>query len=308
MATTTDDMVAYYDMKTAPITFDFCHYIAAASGYAQTLGKSDFDLTIVADAYRNVTPREKAYTMVERQWRLWNLTFEITKIVPHLRNISVMQRPMKTVSATAYPPGYHPVTNNNIPYSVQTCIQLHKHGCNMRIFRPSAYAVRAAEKLVPRTPGKKIITITVRKAGHDPSRDSSLDDWDKFIKILDERGYQVVVIPDQDDSLSDRTTLKYGWNVLEVTSMSLDLRLALYHHADMNYVTNGGMIGLFIYSTAPFMWFSVIVPGSPVASPEYYKNQGLDYGHKYPWLDDRQEMIWEPDTLPNLVASLDRIK
>jgi hypothetical protein len=300
-------VVAYYDLKTSPITFDFCHFIVCALAYARLRGRDDFDLVIVADAYRNMTPRERGYTMVERQWRLWNLTVEITKLVPNIRNLTIAQRPLTTFAANTYPPNYHPTANNQTPYSIPYVTKYHNKGVDVRVFTPSPYAVQAAEKLVPRT-GKKIITVTLRKASHDPQRDSKLDDWHEFIKLLHERGYQVVVIPDQDDSLSERKIHSYGWNVLDVVAMSLDLRLAIYNRADMNYVTNGGLVGLFMYSKVPFMWFSVIVEGSALATPDYYKHQGLEYGGKFVWLGDNQEMIWEPDTLANLTASLARIK
>lgn len=302
-----DSIVAYYDLKTAPITFDFCHFIVAAISYAKLVGKPDIDLVIVADGYRNLTPRELSYTLVDRNWRLWNLIVEITKLVPAIRNLTIAQRPLTTFAAHSYPANYHPVYNNNTPYSIPIVTKFHNHGADVRCFQPSPYAVAAAEKLVPRS-GKKVITVTLRKATHDPQRDSRLDDWHEFIRILNERGYQVVVIPDQDDSLSDRKIHSYGWNVLDVVSMSLDLRLAVYNRADMNYVTNGGLVGLFMYSKAPFMWFSVIVEGSALATPEYYKRQGLDYGQKFAWMGDNQEMIWEPDTVANLTASLARIK
>ena len=88
----------------------------------------------------------------------------------------------------------------------------------------------------------------------------------------------------------------------------MDLRLALYNQAAMNYVTNGGAIGLFIYSKAPFMWYSVMVEGSAVASPEFYRKQGVEVGGKFPWLGENQEMVWEPDTLENLKKSLSKIQ
>ena len=301
------NIVAYYDLKTAPITFDFCHFIVAAVSYAKLLGKPDIDLVIVVDGYRNLTPRELSYTLTVRTWRLWNLIVEITKLVPAVRNLTIAQRPLNVVAAHAYPKDYHPIYNNKTPYSIPFVTKFHNHGADVRCFQPSRYAVEAAENLVPRT-GKKLISITLRKAAHDPQRDSKLDDWRDFIEVLHERGYQVVVIPDQDDSLGGRKIHGYGWNVLDVAAMSLDLRLAIYQHCDMNYVTNGGLVGLFMYSKVPFMWFSVIVEGSAVANREYYKRQGLEYGQKFAWMADNQEMIWEPDTVVNLTASLARIK
>ena len=299
-------IVAYYDLRTAPITFDFTHYIAAAGAYAQAKGKPYFDLVLVADAFRNVTPREQSYTMVERQWRLWNLILEVVKVVPQIQNVSITRRPIKTKAPETYPPQYDPITNPAIPYSVPVVRQFHDRGIDVKLFRPSKYAQRAAERMVPRT-GKKLFCITLRKAGFDAVRDSHLDDWYKFYKLLESRGHEVIIIPDQDDALSDRTIQGYDWRVLDVASMSIDLRLALYHRADMNYVTNGGMIGIFLYSHVPYFWFSVAVEGSHVASEAFYRGQGIERGGKYAWLAGNQAMMWEPDTFVNLSGSLDRI-
>ena len=303
-----DVLTAYYDLKRAPITFDFCNFLVAATAQTALMGKKDFDLAIVADAFRNITPREIAYTQVERQWRLWNLIVETTKLLPYIRNLSIIQRPLKQFSTNSYPANYHPTGNNSIVYDKSVLIQVcKKTNLDLRFFRASTYAKRAAEKLVPDT-GKKIVVITLRRASHDPQRDSRLDAWIDFIKILEERGFQVVVIPDQDDALGDRTLNRYGWNVIDIAAMSLDIRVAIYERATMNYVTNGGMVDILSYTKVPFMWFSVVVEGSALAQPKYYEQLGMQYGEKYPWLADNQEMIWEPDSLANLAASIDRIK
>ena len=302
-----DVVTAYYDMKTAPITFDFCNFIVAATAFAAGKGRPDFDLVVIADAFRNKTPREKTYTMVERRWRLWNLIIEIVKIVPQVRNFSLLQRVPTSFSPNSYPPNYHPTGANGIPYNKVPVMKLHDMKLAVRIFKASDYAKRAIDNLIPDT-GKKLIAVTLRKSVVDPLRDSRLPDWIEFIKMLEARGYQVVIVPDQDDSLGPRELSKYGWNVIDVASMSLDLRLAIYERAHMNYVTNGGMVDILVFTKVPFKWFSVIVEGHHMARAEYYTSMGLQIGDKYPWLDDNQEMLWIPDSLPNLVASLDRIK
>lgn len=299
-------ITAYYDMKVAPITFDFCNFIIAAAAYAIAKGRPDFDLVVIADAFRNLTPREQAYTLVERKWRIWNLITEIVKIAPNIADFSLLQRPPASFKSNSYPPNFHPTGSNAIAYNKMPVIKLHSMGIDVRMFKASDYAKRAIDALIPNI-GKKLIAITLRKSLIDSSRDSRLPDWIEFIKMLETRGYQVVIVPDQDDALGQRELNKYGWHVIDVASMSLDLRLAIYERAHMNYVTNGGMVDILVFTKAPFKWFSVIVEGHTMARAEYYTSMGMEYGSKYPWLDDNQEMLWIPDSLPNLVTSLDRI-
>ena len=296
-------LVAYYDLKTAPITFDFTDFLVAASAYALGNGYKYFDVAVVADAFRNLTPREQAYSMEEREWRLWNLIIETIKITPTVCNVSLIRRPMFASHPHTYPPNYHPETNNVTPYGKPPVTSIHDQGADVQVFQPSAYALSAAKRICNH--GKrKIVTFTLRKAAYESVRDSRLTEWAKFAEVLTEMGYHVVVIPDQDDMLSDRTIFEYDWHVADVASMSLDLRLAIYNLADMNYVTNGGMASLFIYSKVPFFWYSVMVEGSHVASADYYRHQGLEVGEKYRWLGENQKMIWESDTFENLQQSI----
>lgn len=300
-------LVAYYDFKRAPITFDFVHYIVAAHSHAMLNGFANFDLVLLADAWRNFTNREKTYSMVERRWRLWNLIIEIAKVVPSIRNLSILSTPLTSVAALSYPHQYHPTLNKKMPYDVPTVNKFHKAGVDVQVLTPSAYAMAAVERLVPWN-GKKVVSLTLRKSVYDEMRNSKVEECYKFAKELMARGHEVVVIPDQDDALGDRTINEYDWNVLDVTAMSIDLRLAVYHRCDMNYVTNGGLIGIFLYSKVPFSWYSVTVEDSHVATEKFYRSLGLEPGGKYPWLKDDQEMRWEPDTFENLMGSLERFK
>lgn len=296
-------VTAYYDLKNAPITFDFCQFIVAAAAYARSRGQYFFDLVIVADGFRNITAREQQYTLSERRWRLWNLTIELTKIVPQVRDVSVLRTPLTSCAADSYPKGYNPKFNNHIPYDIPTVRKAHDSGIEVRVFKPSEYALAAAAKLT-RKSGGKYVTITLRKAEFDAVRDSRVEEWYEFSHLIKKHGYEVIVIPDQDDALGDETINEFDWRVLNVAAMSVDLRLALYTQATMNYVTNGGAIGLFLYSNAPFMWYSIMIEESKVATAGFYRNQGIEVGEKFPWLGDNQRMIWKPDTLENLKDSL----
>lgn len=300
-------MTAYYDLAYAPLTFDFCHYLVAAVSYARMLNRPSIDLVVIADAYRQWSEREKSYSTADRRWRMWNLIVEIAKVAPQIQNVSILRRPPDPYAANAYPPTYRPPNQHEIPYNVRTVRNFFEEGLDVRIFRPSAYALRAVDRMMPRDAGK-IVTLTMRKAGHDAHRDSRMDVWHRFAQVLKSRGYFPVIVPDQDDVLSDRTISQLDWFVVEAAAMSADLRLALYHRSSMNYVTNNGIIGLLMYSTAPIAWFSVIVEGSPVADIEYYRRQGLEIGEKHPWFDDNQHMFWERETLENLTQSISLIR
>ena len=295
-------LVAYYDFKFAPITFDFTNFIAAASALTTMQNRLMFDLVLVADVWRNITPREQAYTFADRQWRLWNLITQVVQVVPNVGNFTIARRPLEEISTTSFPHDFHPFNNTELPYTYQLTRIAHKRGANLRAFRPSEYALKIIDRMYPNA--NNLVTLTLRKAGHDPMRDSKLNEWIQFYHELKAKGFRPIVVPDQDDTLADRTIAQLDWEVFEVASMSVDLRLALYTRSRMNYLTNNGIIGILLYSEAPFCWYSVVVEGAYVASPEYYEAAGVPFGSKFPWLGGDQHMFWKPDTLENLRESL----
>ncbi len=302
-----DTLVVYYDFKSAPVTFDFMHFIIAAHSYAVLNKLGRFDVVLIADAWRNASDRDRSYSLSERFWRLWNLIMEVLAVVPDIRNISILSEPLSAVATNAYPQDFHPNINQQIIYDPNRVIEFHSAGVSVQILRPSEYAMSRVAKYLPKTE-QKVITFSLRKADYDSIRDSRLEDWYQFSLELKKRGYRVIVVPDQDDTLTLRTMNRYDWEVFEPSCMSVDLRLALYHRADMNYVTNGGMITLFLYCGVPFKWYSVVVEGADTASVEYYKVMGLAEGDKYPWLKENQHMIWEPDSLENLMKSIPELE
>ncbi len=295
-------LVAYYDFKQAPITFDFTNFIVSASALATMQSRMSFDLVLIADDWRKVTPRELAYTDADRQWRLWNLINQIVQVVPNLGDFTITRRPIGEVAVASFPTFYHPHHTPQIPYLYSLPMDAHKAGANVRAFRPSAHALKIIDRMFPDQ--HNLVTLTMRKAGHDATRDSNLDAWLQFYRELKAKGFRPIIVPDQDDTLDQRTIARLDWEVFESASMSVDLRLALYTRSRMNYLTNNGIIGILLFSQAPFCWYSVIVEGTWVASPQYYENMGISVGSKFPWLDGNQHMFWKPDTLENLRESL----
>ena len=80
----------FYDLGQNPITFDFAVFLAYAR--LSLVGRAadpDFCLHIGADKWRNITPREQAYTLKERFWRLHNLITPICSLSPNILGYSI---------------------------------------------------------------------------------------------------------------------------------------------------------------------------------------------------------------------------
>lgn len=296
-------ITAYYDLKSSPITFDFIYFIAAAVAYAKSLGSNLIDVTLVADAWRVLTPREKKYTASDRIWRLWNLQAQIVQITPNVRNFSIMHSPPEFINPDSYPVNYNPRSNYLTPYSVKNVVRFHELGIDVRCFNASRKAREIASKISIES--GKFVTLTPRTAGFDSARDSCLSDWFEAYKKLVSDGYEVVVIPDQDDVLGAKRYSSFPWRVLPEVSMSLDLKLAFYQMASANVISSGGNIGPVIFSSAPFVIVKSVNEASPVATEGFHAAQGFPVGSQYPWFSKNQSFAWSGDSPQEILAGVE---
>ena len=286
---------AIYDLRCAPITFDFCNYLAIVYMVSRYHKADRFNLTIRADSFRNSTPREKTYSIHDRNWRLSNLLIEVAKSCSAVSNLCVSRDEQleNRLTVNQVPVGYDFVRRSGIPYLLSQAKQAYLH-TNVRpvLFAPSPYASRVAETLVGTEP---FITITLRQASFDTARNCNLNEWalamEDFSKV---HNLKVIVIPDQDDALSGRQVFSKNWLVLEYAAFSLDLRLAVMSRAVENFVSSGGMAAPLWYSNIRYVMFNIVHEGHYVADKNYLKNSaGLSIGESLAWAEANQCFEWE---------------
>jgi len=284
--------VAIYDLRCAPVTFDFCNFLAMAHMRALARREQTFDLVVRADSYRNVTPREKRYSLKEREWRLRNLLLEVWKITTTCRDVTVTRDPNWKFEGTNLFPEYDPVLRTGVPYLLAHSRAIFlQTGIPPMAFTPSEAARSIASRLIP--DHSPTVTLTLRLASFDTIRNSDIDAWDSAIVSLRNRGLDVVVLPDQDDCLNERLLFKKGWPIVEAAAFSLDIRLAIMERAQVNLVSAGGMAAPVWYSTVPYVWFNVLHHGHYVANVDYHRRASrLEIGEDFLWALPSQKIEW----------------
>ena len=131
-------------------------------------------------------------------------------------------------------------------------------------------------------PGERgYVTVTLREATRNTIRNSS-PAWKEFIRASKRR---VVVLPE------------VGSN-----PMPFPERMRLYSNADMNFGVNNGPMWLCAFSEAPYRIFNLAPTKDWKA---HYKRTGFPEGSQLSFRNDRQEMIWEHDSLDKIMARID---
>jgi hypothetical protein len=138
----------------------------------------------------------------------------------------------------------------------------------LRVFRQ----VGKLEKLKSvKEPVKCKYTITIRDYQRYKERNSDVPAWRRFAEEVG-----AVVIEDY-----------------STKPIHLHDRMALYAGAEMNFMTGNGPGSLLLYSDYPYVIFNGKV------NRAYHKEHGwLD--EDLPWANEKQKVIWEPDTYENI--------
>src|SRR5215472_5062747 len=146
---------------------------------------------------------------------------------------------------------------------------------------------------------EKPITITLRECKHFPHRNSNVEAWLKFAKDLEAQGETVVIVRDTEKATEELPS----YTTCPVASTDIDMRLALYECAKMNFFVSNGPSALGWFGTAPFRQFIHLLEQTtyfPETRWWWRDVAGIDQGEQMPWFLPDQKIIWEADTYENI--------
>lgn len=148
------------------------------------------------------------------------------------------------------------------------------------------------EKLKPtiKTDHTGYVTITLRESFRNVHRNSNVPAWMAFKAYLEAKGMEVVVLPESENA-----------------PMNLEHRMALYCGAWMNLGVAQGPMALCVFSEAPYITLNQN-PKDPTGTAQYDMDKlliktGFPPGSQYAFRNERQILIWEPDTFENIVRA-----
>jgi hypothetical protein len=152
----------------------------------------------------------------------------------------------------------------------------------------------------------KLITVTLRRSRNDPIRNSSLEDWSKFVCYAIALGYSVVVVPDT-ENLADHHPIAVGL-VFDVFSLNLELRACLYQIAICNLgVANGPLITSTLNQEAGYtVSMKIVVPNSSSSNVNSFTSVGSRPGENYFWYGENAlntELVDSYDNIKNCFES-----
>ena len=296
----TSGAIAVYDVAAAPVTFDFVKFLAAARMFfAVQRGRTEFDVIILCDQFRNWSTREKSMSLSERQWRLHNLLLPILQLTPDVKSISLTfnRSEVSQLKGDLIYPSEYDAWNPKIPYLDNVINHFYKlTNYPPHLFVAPDQARDYAKALLRDL--KSPVVFSLRNARFDKSRNSTDELTKDLITELTAAGHDTVVIPDQETEFGAGFSHECAKLVPEA-SHSLALRLALHEQASLTIVPSCGLLGILYLAKKliPMIIYKPVTAGHAVASTKALRELGFNVGDRrgLPWGPDNQHWIWNED-------------
>lgn len=299
-----DELIAVYDTRRAPPTFDFFVFLGNAWRYFE--GRP---FTVVfrpngktTDGFKDITfPQE------ERQWRLWNLLLPMCAMFDASpRILSHREEPFpRTDQAGTYPIDYHGKGGQTAHHTADHYFMWKMRGGRSYPPKTLPQAKEYVGRWLKHRGAESPVVITLRTLPHDWGRNCDLREWDNIAREVS-KVHPVVIVPDQTDAV-----IGAGWNtpnnvhLFPLASMNVLLRYALYGAARTNLGVPCGPLMMCATTELPYIMFKVGKGQDTVSKPEYLRETGVEPGgDRYPWAVDGQVLDWGDDSCGHVLQTL----
>ena len=304
-------LYAFYDLKVAPITFDYLWFLAGADLERRRRGLDRVHITIVPGPHDGVRREHRDYERVVdaegRRARIHNVLLPASSLLPSCAGVTLAdsRRQAAALRAAArhvYPADYEPALPV-YPSSID-CIAAARAGeRTIGVLRATEQALADVERfLAARAGTRRVVTITLRAYRYMPARNSSLEAWAGFARGLDARRYFPVIVPDTEQAIEGLPAELEGLTAMPEAAWNLPIRMALYQRAWLNLGVNNGPMGLcWLNERTRFVTIKMATPGVPQTTLDYMRSLGFEAGRSLPFATPYQELVWQDDT-PDAIA------
>jgi len=297
---------AFYDLKVAPVTFDFLWFLAGADLRRRQLGLEGVRVVIVPGSHAGLRRErfdyEDVVTIEARRQRIDEILVPACGLLPSCVGVA---RPSSRREAAqmrgraghlVYPTGYEP-TLPIYPGPLE-CLEAARQGeAEIGVLRARREDLEVARGWLESVAGgRKTVTITLRAYNYMPARNSDLAAWTEFARRLDPTHFVPVVVPDSAQSLDDLPADLRAFPVYLDAAHRVGLRMALYELAYLNLGVNNGPMGLcWLDDRTRYVTFKMSTPTVPQTTHAYLRSLGFEPGQSLPFATAGQLWCWEDD-------------
>ncbi len=297
-----------YNLRNAPITFDFAFFLSIACCEANRIGATGARLWIIEGEFRSRTIRDQQMPISEKRWRVDHIILPIARRCSFIRDVVItngFSGPDK--SPRVFPRGGG--DDPNVPIAAGYLNQYWAIGISPIIFEPSEEAVlRVRRRFSELLDNQKMACLTIRQSRYFEHRNTDLNEINGICDYLDSKGFGVVVIPDSDNACIAGVTRNA--TVWSEGATNLDLRLALAQAAYVNIgPSNGPVAMLFLTRDVRVLQYDLLKSdhtGLGVLEG-WEKTLGFPVPGNYPWAENGSALKWVDLTAKNVIPDIEKL-
>lgn len=280
-----ETLTAVYDLAVSPPTYDFLAFLSEAEKARIAHGARHLDIMFQPGPNGGFRDDNLPPDLAMREAMLWRVCMGACRLLPSVRDVQLLKH-RQSVDGVLFPDGWAPET----PVAMYGT-RYFKAGAGASILR----ATEDARATIARAVKVPYVTVTIRQAAYWPERNSQLDVWVSISDRIERLGWRVVWVPDADHPM-------VPWpNVYLPAMTDIDLRLALYEGAAMNFGVSNGPMTLCYLSDAPYRVFKPVVESCPSATAAFLRAHGMNEGDQYA---GNGRLIWAADDYDVVLRTL----
>jgi hypothetical protein len=313
-----DVLFAFYDLKVAPVTFDFLWFLAAADLERRRRGLNSVHVVIVPGPHNGVRQEAEDYNAIvdaqTRQARIYNILVQACRVLPSCSGVTLAGSRREAallrsvIARHVLPADYEPMLP--VFAGPHSCLDAARAGGQgIACLRAPADELRAIDAWAEAHIGaRRMVVITLRRYGFMPARNSNMPAWIAFARSLDASRYCPVFIPDTHDTIAGLPTELRDFTVFPEAAWNIALRMALYERAFVNLGINTGPMGLaWLNERVRYATLKIETAEVPQASLGFIQSFGFEVGKSLPFATVLQEWVWEDDTEECITRAFDRL-
>jgi hypothetical protein len=311
-------LFAFYDLKVAPVTFDFLWFLAAADLERRRRGLISVHVVIVPGPHNGVRREAEDYNAIvdaqTRHARIYNILVQACRVLPSCSGLTLAGSRREAaflrsvVARHVLPVDYEPMLPG-FP-GPQSCLDAARDGeSGIASLRAPADELRAIDAWARAHIGsRRMVAITLRRYGFMPARNSNMPAWIAFARSLAGSRYCPVFIPDTHDTIAGLPSELRDFTVFPEAAWNIALRMALYERAFVNLGINTGPMGLaWLNECVRYATLKIETAEVPQASLGFIQSFGFEVGKSLPFATPLQEWVWEDDTEEAITKTFRRL-
>ncbi len=315
-------LYAVYDLGRAPMTFDVLHFYALAHVWTERSGFAGYHMIFVlgdGDGFRHMTPKDNALDREQKMWRLRHIHLQHAAIARRCLGISFFERRadlaglLRAVHPQQMFPPKYTVEKPTHAFMLHQLFGMKPTGTENHVFEPTPAALRNVDEwLANRTDGKPPVVMTLRTSKAEPKRNSQIEEWIAAARHMQQRGFAPVVMCDTDVTLAGLDTRLFeDLPVFGIGGLDVELRLAMYRRAYLNFADNGGppLLNFFMPDSKLLLFLPVEKLPEVVTQgglPRMAQLLGVEPYGDFPMATPVCRFVWRPDNRDVIIEEFEK--